>query len=88
MNSSQKEACQCLAGGGQLVDPKYAQHPEQAEDRLQVRVKKCWHLRAHFPSWVTDYCKKWETASQKSAGSSHHDLAGVGADHARRPVAV
>ena len=80
MNKDQLNAFVALAGGDKLVDPKYAPHPKQAEERLKAQVKECWNHRASFPEWVTAYCKKWEAQNVRGDQrpvSESHDMAAV-----------
>jgi hypothetical protein len=68
MTDSETLARTCLADNGRLIDPKYAQFPQNEEQRLKARCKACWHLRAAFPSFVVALVKGW--ASERVAGAN------------------
>ena len=59
MNEAEKNAIACLAGTGQLTDPKYRSDPHRYEELLKAQVKACWGHRESFPGWVKAYVKKW-----------------------------
>jgi hypothetical protein len=73
---NQQEARDCLADKGKLIDPKYAQFPQNEEARLKARCKACWHMRAAFPSFVATYVEKWARAARDTG----NDASGVAAD--------
>ena len=87
MNADQQLAVIALADGGVLADPKYftGRQRTEKEAALKASVKRHWHLRPNFPSWVSDYCAAWSDAATRSKSTidENHHAAAVGSDGAR-----
>jgi hypothetical protein len=77
MTESETLARTCLADNGRLIDPRYAQFPQNEEARLKARCKACWHLRAAFPSFVLALIASWTQTRAGDRGADEGAMAGT-----------